>query len=298
MANLSALTPVTTTATALSGLILVSPQKTVGYQPQNAPSWKNDTKNAPPPALLFNYEGEQVSTLTADVTDHFIENNTAIQDQVAIRPSMLTVHGFVGELNDIAPAALQPLKLAADKLSSIGAYTPELSATALIAYNEAKLLYDVAATVASSAISTWASINGGANTGTAVINGSNGNAIIDPITGKPLTQNQTKQQIYYQQFYGYFNNRTLFTIQTPWAVFQDMIILSLRAIQEADTRTITDFEITFKQLRFASTSLAKTGLYDNNNFQGRASAQGADQVDQGTTTLKPSTDTFNPAAVA
>lgn len=277
--NLSSLTPATTAATALSNLILVSPQKTVGYQPQNAPSWKKDTTQQPP-ALLFNYEGEQTVTLSSDITDHYIENNTAIQDQIALRPEIITTQGFVGELNDIAPAALQPIKSLAEKLTTVGAYVPSLSATALLAYANAFQLYQVASNTLNAAVSTWSTINGGG--GQSVING--GGIVSQP--------NQTKQQIYFQQFYGYWKNRTLFTIQTPWAIFQDMAIQSLRAVQDAETRVITDFEVTFKLMRFASTLTATNPLYNNNNFQGRAFNQGADVVDLGTSTLEVSSVSF------
>jgi hypothetical protein len=278
--NLSSLTPITTAATALSNLILVSPQKNIGYQPQNAPSWKRNTA-AQPPALLFNYEGEQNVTLSSDITDHYVENNSAIQDQIALRPEKITTNGFVGELNNIAPAALQPIKIIAEKLTTVSGYVPALSTTALLAYANAFQLYQVAQNVLNSAVSTWATING-TNSDT-VINGA----------GISLAPNQTKQQIYFQQFYGYWKNRQLFTVQTPWAIFQDMAIESLRAIQDAETRMITDFEVTFKLMRFASTQLAQNQqLSDNNNFQGRAFSQGAPTVNLGTSTLEASPTSF------
>lgn len=277
--DLASISQATTSATALSNLILVSPQKTVGYQPQNAPSWKRDT-SAQPPALLFNFEGEQSVTLSTDITDHYVEDNTVVQDQIAIKPIMVSTQGFVGELNDIAPAALIPVKAIAEKLTAIGAYAPSLSTTALIAYTNAFQLYQVGANVLNTAISTWSTINGSG--GQSVINGSG-------ISSQP---NQTKQQIYFQQFYGYLNSRTLFTLQTPWAIFQDMAIQSLRAVQDAETRVITDFEVTFKQIRFASTQLSTNQLYDNNNFQGRAYNQGSPEVNLGTATLEPSPTSF------
>lgn len=278
--NLSALSNFTTAATALSNLILVSPQKTVGYQPQNAPSWKRDT-STPPPAILFNYEGEQTAQLTSDITDHFIEDNTAIQDQIALKPIQITTQGFVGELNNIAPAALQPVQAIAEKLTTVAGYVPALSETALFAYANTFQLYQVGANAVNSAVSTWSSINGSG--GQSVINGS----------GISTQPNQTQQQIYFQQFYAYWQNRTLFTIQTPWAIFQDMAILSLRSVQDAETRMITDFEITFKQIRFASTALVDQSQYsDNNNFQGRAFNQGAPEVNLGTSSLETSDLSF------
>lgn len=277
--NLSALSAATTAATSLFNLILVSPQKTVGYQPQNSPSWKKDTSPLPK-ALLFNYEGEQAVTLTSDITDHFIEDNTAIQDQIALKPVKITTNGFVGELNDIAPAALAPIQSIAAKLTTISGYVPALSTTALLAYANAFQLYQIGANALNTAVSTWSSINGSG--GETVINGSS----------VQTASNQTQQQIYFQQFYGYWQSRTLFTIQTPWAIFQDMAIESLRAIQDAETRVISDFEVTFKLMRFASTQIATNVLYDNNNFMGRTFNQGASNVNLGTSTLQVSPTTF------
>lgn len=264
--SLTALAPITTAATALSNLVLVSPQTTVGYQPQN-PNDPNST--ARPPALLFHYEGEQVVALESDITDHFIEDNTAIQDQVALKPETITTHGFIGELNDIAPPALAILQKAAQKLTTISAYTPTLSATALIAYNEAFLLYQVAANAANSLVSAWDTING--TGGESVINSA----------GIQLQSNQSRQQVAFQQFYGYWRSRTLFTVQTPWAVFQNMAIKSLRAIQDAETRVITDFEVSFKMIRTAATATSNSVA---SGQQGRAVAQASGLVDLGTST--------------
>lgn len=278
--DLASLSNATNAAVGLSNLILVSPQKTVGYQPQNAPSYANNTA-AQPPALLFNYEGEQTVTLTSDVTDHYIENNTAIQDQVALKPEVITTSGFVGELNDVAPAALIPVQVIAEKLVAIGGYTPQISETAALAYANAFQLYQVSQNLANTAVSSWASLTGAG--GLSVINGS----------GVQTQENQTKQQTYFQQFYGYWKNRTLFTVQTPWAVFQDMIIQNLRAVQDAETRMITDFEVTFKLMRFANSQIqSNVALYDNTSFQNRLGSQGADQVDLGTNNLQPSNISF------
>lgn len=282
----SAISNAANAAIGLSNLILVSPQSTIGYQPQNYPSWKND-KSSQPPAILFNYEGEQTVSLSSDVTDHYIENNTAIQDQVALKPETITTSGFIGELNDVAPAALIPLQTVAEKLVAIGAYAPQISETAAIAYAKAFQLYQVGASLANSAVSSWSSLTGGG--AQTVINGATTQQDIVNQTNK----SQTKQQIYFQQFYGYWKNRTLFTVQTPWAVFQDMIIQNLRAVQDAETRMITDFEITFKLMRFASTqSVANIGLYNSNDAQGRLLSQSSEEVDLGTSSVETSNVSF------
>lgn len=256
MSNLSELAQATSGIQALSGLILVNPQNQGGYQPQNPPN-ATDQSLVPPPAFLFDYEGENSITLKSDITDHFVEDNTTIQDQIALRPEMVSVGGFVGELNDVAPALLAPLKNVADKLTAIGGYTPVISTTALIAYNEAFFLYQIASSGANSAVSAISSLLGGEPT-------------------------QNKQQIAFVTFYGYWLNRVLFTLQTPWAKFTDMAIETLRAIQDSETNVITNFEITFKKIRFADTLVL--GSNTTGFFQGRAITQSAVLSDLGVST--------------
>ena len=95
---------------------------------------------------------------------------------------------------------------------------------------------------------------------------------------------QNKQQLVFQRFYGYWRSRTLFKVQTPWAVFDNCAIKSLRAIQDAETNTITDFEVSFKVIRVATNKiLAASG---NNRF---ASAS-KPTVDQGQSTPSISKD--------
>lgn len=227
------LSQITNGALALSNLILVTPNKNIGYQPQLKNVDENfigPVQTELPKTLLFDYEGEQSISLNADITDHYIEDNTAIQDQIAIKPVIITTQGFIGELNDIVPESLEPLKKIAQRLLPLTAYSPELTETGLIAYTQAVYLYSVAANTIDNAVSSFNSI----------LNG-------DDI------QVQNKQQIMYGQFEAYFKQRTLFTVQTPWAIFTDMAIQSLRAVQSAETRVITDFEVTFKQIRFART---------------------------------------------
>lgn len=280
MGNLSPLAAATTTATALSNLVLASPQTTIGYQPQNPPNPDGTPSTAqPPPTFLFNYEGEQSVQLESDVTDHYVEDNTALQDQVALRPAIIQTHGYIGELTDIAPPILAALQQVADKLTIISAYTPALSVSALIAYNTAFQLYQTAQNAVNAGVAAWSSING-TGSGTSVISG---NAAF-PIALEP---NQNKQQLAFQQLYGYWQSRTLFTVQTPWAIFQNCIIKSLRPIQDAETSYISSFELSFKQLRFAQTAVA--GGTIGTNQQGRSATQSASTVNLGTSTPPAST---------
>lgn len=282
---ITAITAVTNAAQTLGNLILVTPQDVIGYQPQNA-SINGVLQPYTQPALLFHYEGEQTSSIESDITDHYVENNTPIQDHIALRPVTITTQGFVGDLNDLAPTPqFAAAQIAAEKLTIISAYTPALSATALNAYNQAVFAYNTANQLVDSAVAAWSSING-QDQGTTVIEGNS-------VFTQP---NQTPQQKYYQQLYGYWNSRTLFTVQTPWAIFTDMAIVAIRAIQAADNNTITDFECTFKQIRYASV-LEDTAVNANPNVaQGRLAQQvgapGGGAVNTGTSVATPATSTF------
>lgn len=240
--NSTTLSRATTTTQAVAGVILVNAQEDVGYQTQKPGSGLLNRAlkfiGVPPPSFYFHNEGENTATIESDITDHYTEANSAIQDQIALKPEKITVHGFIGELNDVPPRFLAPFKSVKDKLTILSAYKPGLSISAIRAYNRAQQLYATASLAKDAAVGALNSISS--------LAGSGGGGI------------QTKQQKAFYQFYGYWQKRTLFTIQTPWAVFENMAILSLRAIQEENTRMITDFEITFKKIRFAEVTTLAT----------------------------------------
>jgi hypothetical protein len=48
--------------------------------------------------LVFDYAGEVKAELSADITEHVTEDNTFIQDQIALPPKRVTMKGLVGEL--------------------------------------------------------------------------------------------------------------------------------------------------------------------------------------------------------
>lgn len=290
--DLAALAPITTAATSLSNLVLASPQATIGYQPTPMSS-STIGPAAPgalgvnlPPAFMFHYEGEQRVELKSDITDHYVEDNTAVEDQIALHPERIMTHGFIGELNNVPPPALAAVQEAADKLTTIGAYTPGLTTTAELAYAEAFAAYQVTANAANAGIAAWTSI---ASDGTnqAVI-GSDGLFIDDD--NSPFST-QSRQQAAFAQWYGWWRSRTLFTVQTPWAVFQNMAIEDLTPVQEGETNVLTDFTVTFKMIRFASTQTTFPTI-----STGATAAQSASQNNLGTgvlTTGGPSQSSAN-----
>ena len=237
--------PITTTVQSITTAVaLVTPQTNVGYQAQN-PDGRQ------PPALLFHYEGENLAHLQSDVTDHYIEDNTTIQDQVALKPEKVAVHGFIGELNDVFPVGVPNNGQISAILPNVPAFVSAFTTSGQNSINQAAAAYKTAQSATDTAVSAWGALSG-ASSNTVI--GSSG------IVSKGLGQNL--QQAVFQQFYLYWRSRTLFTVQTPWAVFANMIIEELRAQQEESTRVITDFYISFKMMRFSTTFLETPSTFD------------------------------------
>lgn len=272
---------------ALAGLVMVTPltQNTQGFQPLQIDT---ATGKIQPYAksLLFQYEGEQVFNAKSEITDHFSEDNTSIEDNIALRPEMYKVHGFIGELSDVLPQALQIVQKAANALLDVAGYLPQVSITAYVAYTQALLLYESAASIANSAVSAYSSL-GGQIPGSVnnFLNGNNTN-FLQTGNAQVGTGIQNKQQAMAQQLYGYWANRTLFNIQTPWFILTNMAIDEIRAVQGENSRMVTDFEVTFKKMRFVS-SLVNVPV-----TQGRASTQRSALANNGSITPSGTSTSF------
>lgn len=192
--------------------------------------------------FVFDLQGEDTATLSSDITDHYTENNTFIQDHIAIKPKRITLRGYVGELiNDAAGQSTSILQEVTQKLTEVTAYLPLVSSAA------------------SQAQAAIASISGSTASGSGVLS-SLANAVPAAANIYGLVQNllgvttgdTQKQQSAYQYFAACQSTGTLMGIQTPWEFLTNMAVETIVAIQSEDSIFVTDFSITFKQMRFAT----------------------------------------------
>lgn len=230
-----------------------------------------------PTTILFQYEGENTALLESEISNYFVEENYVLNDNISLKPEVVTIHGVVGELNDIPPQFPDAINFIKQKLIVLSPYTPALSITALNAINALVASYQAINSVVNSAQSLFKFFS---LSGSTTINGVE-------------AQIQTKQQYFFWQFYYYWINRQMFTVQTPWATFNNMVIKSLRAIQDAETRMITDFEVTFQRF-YVTTSVAASFQVQAANTQGQLSAQSAVEDARAFQQLTESTQAFNP----
>lgn len=273
--NIGALTTLTTSAAALANLVLVTPSATKGYQPKNPPTSLGFPSTAPlPPTFVFQYEGEQKIICESDITDHYTEDNVAIQDNIALKPEKYTTRGFIGELNNVVPEYLRILEQTALSLTLLDSYTPQLSPTALIGYTKALLAYEQASQAANSAVSAWTTLQN------VFQGGSSQNVVGSGVITKGNQLN--KQQTAFAELYGYWAQRTLFDVQTPWAVLTNMAIENMTSTQTEETNKISEFEVTFKSIRVAKTKTEAGNL--SSIMSGRSASQAAGMQNNGTTT--------------
>ena len=212
---------------------------------------------------VFDTQGESIASLNADITDHYTENNTALQDHIAIKPKRITLKGYVGELVYTVPNGNNStlLQQATQKLTTIAAYLPLINSAATQAESAISGIQSAGGTLASFAEAVPAAAN---------IYGLVQNAIGS--TG--LLQ---RQQAAYQYFAACQSTATLLAIQTPWEFLTNMAIESIVATQGEESIFITDFSVTFKQIRIAQVSTTSTLLSGTGGIvsSGTTIAQGA-----------------------
>lgn len=231
--------------------------------------------------FVFNLQGEDTATLSSDITDHYSENNTFLQDHIAIKPKRITLRGYVGELiynaSGQSPTVVQTVT---QKLTQIAAFLPAMGAAATQA--QAAIASVSGATGTTGTLDALA----GAIPATANIYG-----LVTNLLGT-VSGDTKNQQSAYQYFAACQSTGTLMGIQTPWEFLTNMAVETIVAIQSEDSIFVTDFAITFKQMRFASiaTVTATSALTGTGGqaattppiCQGACAAQVTSVVNQGT----------------
>ena len=174
--------------------------------------------------FVFDILGDEEAMFDSDITDHYVEQNYAIQDHISLRPPKFTLTGYIGELNDIFQNTFLNILTTIQSMSAIADYT-------LVFGSQATQIYDALA-----AISSQVGV---------VVNQSQN--VYNTITGSATSA--TRQQLAYNKFVELYMNRQLCTVETPWATWSNMGIESIRVVQKDDSRYVSEFSVTFKQIR-------------------------------------------------
>lgn len=179
----------------------------------------------------FDMEGDDSFDGENEITDHWVEDNTTVEDHIGVKPARVTLKGSVSDLVFSAQTAgiiTSALASVENRLSQVdaylGAYTPGVSqrliATITQAQNIAVQIQQGAARVSQIA------------------------AFFGPKPG------YNKQQTAFALLNSLRQARIIFTVFTPFQVFFNMAIESVHVTQPAWTRNQSDFTIRMKQLQF------------------------------------------------
>lgn len=209
--------------------------------------------------FVFDIKKEYKYNLSSDITDHYVEDNVAIQDHIGLKPIILEVTGSIGEitLSEVIDKEKNSRKIAGEigvgetqnnakgnifnsvdsylgRMGSLTSFTPNIINQSLDIYNTAKFGYATVSKI----------IN--LDKQDKVKSGFDYTEDYDEETIKI-----TKQFNYIDWFKIQWQNRASFTIVTPYGVLTDMYIMDLIASQPENTRYITNLSIKFKQIRKA-----------------------------------------------
>ena len=196
--------------------------------------------NAPPgvSGFVFNVIDDEEVFVDSDVTDHFVEQNYAIQDHIALKPIHFTLKGLMGELTYLIGQSSNPI------LNSILALAPLTEVNPEFNVQDSQVYSAIAGAIAQAS----EIFNLIPNPASLIAN---------------LSNIQTQQQAAFNFFLNMRNNRQLVTIQTPYGLLTNYIIESFRALQPGDSRFLSHFTVTFKQIQVVSTAVAPTSSSPN-----------------------------------
>lgn len=207
--------------------------------------------------FAFDYQGDDSVEMDNDVTDHYLEDNTAVQDHIGVKPTMISMRGYVSELalaqsvaNSISAALASVENTLSQADAYLGHYTPGVTQKMLTAITQAQSVA-IQIEQAAARVAQIASF----------------------FTPGPQYD---KQQTAFATLSSLRLAGVVFTVFTPFQVFDNMVIVSLVATQPERTRTMSDFVVKMKQLRFTdniSQSAFQSVLGGNaaNNYQPKVS---------------------------
>lgn len=245
--------------------------------------------------LFFQTVTDDTINFQSQMTDNWVENNTAIHDHIAISPVTITMRGLVGELvytsadaeldyeRELAQANAVNAKdttiLQFDnyfkqtdidgKLTAISAFIPEVSNVTQLAQNMWNR-HEASARKAKRIFNTLT----GQNKQTL-------NSKMTAYSGLSSNLRESKLKELCETLKNYWLNRKSLIANTPFGDFDNMYITSV-SLHQGNENFIGEIDITLKQLRFTQTLtteadkdvLAKYNAYARAKEENNGKAQG------------------------
>lgn len=190
--------------------------------------------------FFFDYRGDECARLDNEITDHWVEDNTAVQDHIGVLPVIVSLRGKISELTlttlteGLILSSLATVENGLSQLDQyLGKYTPGTTQVLLNIITQAE---SIAIQIEQTA------------------------ARIAQIASFFAGVQATKQQQAFAQLSALRNARTIFTVFTPWQVFNSMVIEGLEVRQSEKTVTQSEISVSMKQLQFTD-NISQSSFY-------------------------------------
>lgn len=184
----------------------------------------------------FHIPDEQSVTLESEITDNYLENNTAIQDHIALKPVRVTLRGFEGEISYSPKSILTTATKITEVLGLVIRYLPKVQR---LDQQLDKTYRGLTGRDKTSASDNFLNLY---------------NLYKEFQNLWVLTKAQARAFLFFEALR---NSRSIFSITTQYRRYDNMVIETIKAVQTGQTKDISDFTLTFKQLNFTSTQTIK-----------------------------------------
>lgn len=226
----------------------------------------------------FHIPNSEQIKLQSDITDHYTDINSAVQDHIARKPVRITLNGYQGEYYYTVHPIENMISKIAPVLTLVEVFKPKISAvTEKIKQKQVE--------------SSLNKLNNGdkkaAEDYRNTFAAKEFNAVDLFKTFLNLYKFKSAQTRAFFYFEALWQSELVFTIETSWKIFNNMIIEDITALRD-NNADITDFTVTFKQVGI--TTSKSESLKD---VAGRLQAQAAQVTKKGIDKGKE-VDTLNP----
>lgn len=188
-------------------------------------------------SFTFDYQLSNEVRMDNEITDHWLEDFTAVQDHIGVKPKIVILRGYVAELVFKVSFFEQLFAGVQNALSQVPAYLGSYTAGTTLALTKA---ITQAQNIEQQAVQAF-------NRAAGIVN------LVSLATGA-----QTKQQKAFAQLSALRDAKILFTVFTPFQVYTSMAITQLTATQREKSKDYSEFSVTMKQVNITGATTANS----------------------------------------
>lgn len=176
--------------------------------------------------------GDETIKLENSITDYYAEDNSSLQDNIALKPITFTINGIVGEKYQDVRASASVAETITNKLSPVLAYLPDVTSFIL---QQATVIEQTLEAINIAIEESYDFVN----------------SLIGTNENQNLSLSNQEQAFLF--FYSAYKSRELMEVSLPYCTLNNCAITSVELTQPATTRMLSNIQISFKQMNFAST---------------------------------------------